>query len=177
MSAVWVISDTHFGHEKACTVFKRDDGSPLRPFTSAEEMDEELVRRWNDCVRPGDRVYHLGDVVIRRQHIDILGRLNGRKALVRGNHDIFELKLYAKYFDQIYGVKVFDDMILSHIPLHPESIARWGFNVHGHLHANSMNDPRYLCVSVEQTDYRPITLEQVRAKRVEMQDAPTAPPQ
>jgi calcineurin-like phosphoesterase family protein len=105
------------------------------------------------------------------------GRLNGRKALVRGNHDIFELKLYAKYFDQIYGVKVFDDMILSHIPLHPESIARWGFNVHGHLHANSMNDPRYLCVSVEQTDYRPITLEQVRAKRVEMQDAPTAPPQ
>lgn len=165
MSAVWVISDTHFGHEKTCTVFKRNDGSALRPFASAEEMDEEMVCRWNDAVRPNDRVYHLGDVVIHRKHLPILGRLNGRKALVRGNHDIFNMKDYAPYFDQIYGVKVLDDMIMSHIPLHPSCIERWGFNVHGHLHANTMNDPRYLCVSVEQTDYRPITLEEVRNRR------------
>ena len=81
MPAVWLISDTHFGHEKTCTVFKRMDGSPLRPFSSAEEMDEEMVKRWNDRVRPKDKVYHLGDVVISRKSLQILSRLNGDRFL------------------------------------------------------------------------------------------------
>ena len=58
MSATWFISDTHFGHEKTCTVFKRDDGTPLRPFASSEEMDEEMVKRWNNRVGKKDKVYH-----------------------------------------------------------------------------------------------------------------------
>lgn len=85
----FLISDTHFGHEKCCTVFKRTDGSPLRAFASAEEMDEAMVRNWNTVVRPHDKVYHLGDVVIRRECLRILDRLNGKKRLIRGNHDIF----------------------------------------------------------------------------------------
>ena len=44
MPATWFISDTHFGHDKTCTVFKGDDGTPLRPFANAEEMDEEMVK-------------------------------------------------------------------------------------------------------------------------------------
>jgi len=35
-----------------------------RPFASMEEMDEVLVQRWNERVRPGDRVYHLGDFAV-----------------------------------------------------------------------------------------------------------------
>ena len=77
MPATWLISDTHFGHDKTCTVFKRDDGTPLRPFRDAEEMDEELVRRWNERVRKNDKVYHLGDVVIARKSLATLYRLNG----------------------------------------------------------------------------------------------------
>ena len=50
MPAVWLISDTHFGHEKTCTVFKREDGSPLRPFSCAEEMDEFMIKTWNERV-------------------------------------------------------------------------------------------------------------------------------
>jgi calcineurin-like phosphoesterase family protein len=57
-------------------------------------------------------------------------------------------------------------MILSHIPLHPESLGRFGTNIHGHTHANRMMidgkiDPRYHCVCVEQTDFRPILFEDV----------------
>jgi calcineurin-like phosphoesterase family protein len=165
MPAIWLVSDTHFGHEKCCTVFKRPDGSPLRPFASAEEMDEEMVRRWNERVRPSDKVYHLGDVVINRKSLTILERLNGKKRLIRGNHDIFPIEDYQKYFDEIYGVRVLDDIILSHIPLHPASITfRFGTNVHGHLHANDLEDPRYLNVCVEHTDFAPISLEEVHTR-------------
>ena len=185
MAATWLISDTHFGHEKTCTVFKRADGSPLRPFTCAEEMDEFMVKAWNERVRPNDKVYHLGDVVINRKFLHILGRLNGDKVLIRGNHDIFKLDDYTPYFRDIRGCDVKNGMILSHVPIHFESLARFGCNIHGHLHANrvmkirSVNtktgefvysdeiDPRYFNVSVEQIDFAPILLEEVNKRITE----------
>ena len=172
MPTTFLISDTHFGHEKTCTVFKREDGSPLRPFASAEEMDEFMIKAWNDRVRPTDKVYHLGDVVINRKFLHVLGRLNGDKVLIRGNHDIFKLEDYTQYFRDIRGYDVKNGMILSHIPVHADSIERFGCNIHGHLHANRVMrvrrasatpeiDPRYHSVCVEQTDYAPISLEEV----------------
>lgn len=179
MPATWLISDTHFGHEKTCTVFKREDGSPLRPFASAEEMDEAMIARWNERVRPKDKVYHLGDVVINRRYLDVLGRLNGDKVLIKGNHDIFKLEDYTPYFRDIRGYHVMNGCIMSHIPVHPDSLARFGCNIHGHLHANrvmwedpfeafeSKIDPRYLNVSVEQIDFAPILLEDAFKRIVE----------
>lgn len=179
MPTTFLISDTHFGHEKTCSVFKRPDGTPLRPFASAEEMDEAMVSRWNARVRPSDKVYHLGDVVINRKFLSVLARLNGDKVLIRGNHDIFNLKDYSQYFRDVRGYDVKNGMILSHVPVHTDSLARFGCNVHGHLHANRVMrprgvdattgeilysnqiDPRYHCVSVEHTDYGPISLEEV----------------
>jgi len=164
----FLISDTHFGHEKCCTVFKRADGSPLRAFANAEEMDEAMVRNWNTVVRPHDKVYHLGDVVIQRASLRIMDRLNGKKRLIRGNHDVFHTEDYLAYFDEIYGVRVLDDMILSHIPLHPDNITeRFGTNVHGHLHDKEMPDGRYLSVCVEMIDYTPQPLHIVRERIAE----------
>lgn len=184
MANKFVISDTHFGHTNSWEKFKLPDGSPLRPFTSNEEMDETMIERWNAKVKPEDTVYHLGDVVINRKHLHLVKRLNGKKRLVRGNHDIFKDKDYYEVgFDSLYGVRVFTDkFILSHIPLHPDSITdRFKVNVHGHLHANEVMrkivtkpfspvgqrdvvdqiDPRYLCVSVEHTNYEPLSFEEV----------------
>lgn len=179
MSTTFLVSDTHFGHEKTCTVFKRADGSPLRPFANAEEMDEAMIKNWNERVRPNDKVYHLGDVVINRKFLHVLGRLNGDKVLIRGNHDIFKLEDYTPYFRDVRGYDVKNGMILSHIPVHVESLGRFGVNIHGHLHANRVMkmrgidaktgevlysteiDPRYHCVCVEQTDFAPISLEEV----------------
>lgn len=179
MPTTFLISDTHFGHEKTCTTFKRADGSPLRPFASAEDMNEAMVSRWNARVRPGDKVYHLGDVVISRRFLSVLERLNGDKVLIRGNHDIFKLADYTQYFRDVRGYHVMNGMILSHVPVHTDSIARFGANIHGHLHANRVRrprgidartgnilysdeiDPMYHCVSVEHTDYAPISLEEV----------------
>ncbi len=154
----YFISDTHFGHSN---ILKFTDGcKPLRPFASAEEMDEVLVKNWNAVVRPKDIVYHLGDVVINRRCLPTVGRLNGIKHLVMGNHDTFRATEYLEYFKELHAVKVFEKhrFVCTHVPLHQSSLERWGVNVHGHLHANSMGLTSYVCVSVEQIDYTPIAL-------------------
>ena len=164
MKNTFFISDTHFGHKNIIT-FKKSDGSFLRPFDSVEEMDELMVKNWNNIVNPVDTVYHLGDVVINRKAFPILNRLNGRKVLIKGNHDIFKLKDYVKYFDDIRAYKVITKhgIICSHIPIHTDSLSRWKLNLHGHLHSNKLHDDRYKCISVEQINYTPIGLNEILA--------------
>jgi calcineurin-like phosphoesterase family protein len=171
MSAVFLVSDTHFGHAGVCH-FLRNDGTKLRPWDDPEAMDEAMVQAWNETVRPKDKVYHLGDVVINRRHLKTLARLNGDKVLIKGNHDIFKLEDYTPYFRDIRGYHVMNGMILSHIPVHESNLYRFGTNIHGHLHSNRVTmldtylskpviDSRYQCVCVEQTDFRPILFEDV----------------
>ena len=171
MSAVFLISDTHFGHAGVCH-FLRNDGTKLRPWDDPEAMDEAMVQAWNETVRPKDKVYHLGDVAINRRHLKTLARLNGDKVLIKGNHDIFKLEDYTPYFRDIRGYHVMNGMILSHIPVHESNLYRFGTNIHGHLHSNRVTmldtylskpviDARYQCVCVEQTDFRPILFEDV----------------
>lgn len=159
------ISDTHFSH-KGIVTFEHE-GKPLRPFKTVEEMDETLVNNWNSVVNAGDTVYHLGDVVINRRALPILNLLHGRKVLIKGNHDIFPLKDWLPYFDDIRAYKVMPEygVICSHIPIHPDCMSRWRANIHGHLHANLIKDSRYISVCCEQINYTPIRLEEV-LKRV-----------
>lgn len=170
MPAVFLVSDTHFGHLGVCRFTGPDGVTKLRPWDNAEEMDEEMVKRWNETVRPNDKVYHLGDVVINRKALKTLSRLNGDKVLIKGNHDIFRLEDYTPYFRDIRAYHVMNGCILSHIPVHESNLGRFGTNIHGHLHAHRVMkmdygreivDPRYHCVCVEQTDFRPILLEDV----------------
>lgn len=166
MPGVFLVSDTHFGHAGVCRFMRSDGVTKLRPWDNPEEMDEAMVKAWNERVRPNDKVYHLGDVVINRKALSILGRLNGDKVLIKGNHDIFRLEEYTPYFRDIRGYHVMNGMMLSHVPVHEESLGRFGTNIHGHLHANRVMkdgvvDSRYHCVCVEQTDFAPILFEDV----------------
>jgi calcineurin-like phosphoesterase family protein len=170
MGNTFLISDSHFGHANTFLKFKQADGvTPLRPFTSVEEMDETMVENWNRVVKPHDKVYHLGDVVINRKYLSTLGRLNGDKVLIKGNHDIWHLKDFAEHFRDIRGYHVMDGLIMSHVPIHVDSLARFGCNVHGHLHINRVLmaggsiDPRYFNVGVECINYTPMSLEDVKS--------------
>ena len=165
MSNVFLVSDIHFGHKGVCQ-FLNENGTKLRPWNDPDEMDEEMVKRWNSVVRPKDKVYHLGDVVINRRSLATLERLNGDKVLIKGNHDIFKLSDYTKYFRDIRGYHVMNNYILSHVPVHPDSKGRFKGNIHGHLHSRKLDDPWYHCVSVEHTDFKPIAFEEVM-KRIE----------
>lgn len=103
-----------------------------------------------------------------------------------GNHDLFRTAEYLPYFENVRGSWPLDEFILTHIPIHVDSIERWKGNVHGHLHSKrvmcekyvfeydgygrpigkmqTLVDPRYLCVSVEHTDYTPISLDEVNKR-------------
>jgi len=163
MANTFVISDTHFGHANICK-FLREDGSKVRPWNNVEEMDEVLVENWNNIVKQEDKVYHLGDVVMNRKHLNTMRRLNGKKVLIKGNHDIFDLSDYTEHFYDVRAYHKLDKFILSHIPIHPQELGRFKGNVHGHLHANIVldkwgkRDERYLSVCVEHTEYSPIEL-------------------
>ena len=143
MPATFLGSDTHFGHAGVCKFTHPDDPTvKLRPWDDPAEMDEEMIRRWNDRVGPNDKVYHLGDVVINRKALPTLARLNGDKVLIRGNHDIFRDDEYREYFRELRAYHVLNGMILSHIPVHEASIGRFGVNIHGHLHASRVKRAR-----------------------------------
>ena len=182
MPATFLVSDTHFGHMGVCRFTRNDGVTKLRPWDTADEMDEAMVKAWNERVRPNDKIYHCGDVVINRRALPILDRLNGDKVLIRGNHDIFRDDEYRKYFRELRAYHVMNGLILSHIPVHEASLGRFGCSIHGHLHANRVMkargvntktgeilysdevDPRYYNVSVEQTDFAPILFEDVLKK-------------
>jgi calcineurin-like phosphoesterase family protein len=184
MPSVFLVSDTHFGHAGVCRFTHEDTGVKIRPWTDPDEMDEAMVAAWNERVKPTDKVYHLGDVVINRKALSIMSRLNGDKVLIRGNHDIFRDDEYRLYFRELRAYHVMNGMILSHIPVHADSLGRFGVNIHGHLHTRRVKkargvdartgevlygdeiDPRYHCVCVEQTDFAPILFEDV-IKRIE----------
>ena len=168
---VFLISDMHFGHSVMYErPFVRPDGAPMRPFTSAEEADEEMICRWNFVVRPCDKVYVLGDIAIPMSGLKAFERLNGDKVLIAGNHDWpFEKKL-GQYFRSVRAYWRLDNFALSHVPIHPDSLCRFTGNIHGHLHASRVLlpdgsiDPRYLCVCVEHTDYTPIAWSEVKRR-------------
>lgn len=166
MHKIFVISDTHFGHANILRFTDRFE-KPLRTFDSVGHMNEHMVEKWNSVVRPVDKVYHLGDVLVKGADWTILGRLNGHKRLILGNHDYPKAKLYALYFEDIYSTRLLEGLLLSHIPIHPMSLGKARANVHGHVHNNVPAlhfGPQYLNVSVEVIDYTPIEWGELKNK-------------
>jgi calcineurin-like phosphoesterase family protein len=82
MAKIWLTSDTHFAHD-------RDFIWKARGFKNVNEMNKEIVRRWNSVVSEEDTVYHLGDVMLGDNSIglSLLKQLNGTIYIAFGNHD------------------------------------------------------------------------------------------
>ncbi len=177
MAKTFVTSDSHWGHKNICLKFTDSDGKRVRPFDSVEEMDEFMIRRWNETVNPEDTVWHLGDFDFYHNTSktqNIVNRLNGKIRLIMGNHDYFHKSGDAKKLIDIFGGVYQWNMlsvkgqihVLSHFPLHRSTfdyVAADGtqsnaINVHGHIHQRLINEPGYLNVGVELTEYRPVDI-------------------
>lgn len=158
MPRTMVTADLHLGHRLMGRV---------RPLGDADEHDEEIYRRFKDATCKSDIVYMLGDVAWNGAGLWKLARFRlcvQKMVLIPGNHDNYPVHRYIDAgFDDVRGCVQAGAAILTHIPLHPEQLGRWPINVHGHLHARAMEDSRYVCVSLEQTDYRPVALDDVLA--------------
>jgi len=192
MSTRFFCSDHHFDHSNIIKFTRADGCTPVRDFSSVDEMNEHMIERHNSVVKANDVVYFLGDVTIPRRGLRHIARLNGKKRLIMGNHDVFTKNQNRDYyeagFERCSAFHKFDRFVATHIPVHPQQVStRWAANVHGHLHTNRVTitkvietpdyrggyntrteevpDPRYFCVCVEQLDdYRPISMEEIHDK-------------
>lgn len=163
MMNTWFISDNHFWHANILN-FKDDNGNFIRPgFADVDEMNQYMIDKWNSVIKPGDKLYHLGDVVMKTGAwaFEFLSELNGRKILIKGNHDRARLNIYARYFDdvrsEIHMKSSEGDMVVfTHRPIRLSGMDSYTFNVHGHIHQNLIEDYRYINMSVEVIDYTPV---------------------
>lgn len=160
---IFVIADTHFGHEQILNYEKR-------PFADVDIMDKELIKNWNSVVTSSDTVFHLGDVTFRNkeQTVEILSKLKGRKILIEGNHDTARsLKWwYDVGFAEVYKYPIIfnDFFVLSHKPPAYFNEATPYFYLYGHVHSSEMYrtiTKQTACVSVERWDYKPVSLDKI----------------
>lgn len=184
MRDIWIISDTHFCHENILK-FTDNDGNLIRGdrFSSVDKMNECMMDNWNSVVKPGDIVYHLGDVVIGNHDWFTKNwpKLNGSKRLIVGNHDDIKFLSSGGFFKKVQMWRMFPEfgLLFTHVPVHPSNIkirAKLGnyqegdvgteqlkfLNVHGHIHQNPSPDGPYKNVSVEVTDYTPVHIEELK---------------
>lgn len=148
MSKKFYISDWHYGHKNVL-------GFDNRPFTSIEQMNDELIRRWNSVVSDGDLVYILGDMFwcTPKMATPIMEQLNGQKILVKGNHDRWHDSKFDKLFVKIDEYMEIEDegrkVVLCHYPIPCFKNHFYGWtHLYGHVHNsfewNMMEHQRFL---------------------------------
>lgn len=163
MSNIFVISDTHFGHTNILKFTDSTTGLHIRPgFSTVEEMDELMIDRWNSVVNDSDIVYHLGDVYFESGH-RVLPRLKGRKRLILGNHDNGKAAYIQANFQKVMMWRIFTEFncVLTHVPIHENSLIKVQYNLHGHIHQNASPGERYVNCCVEVQDYIPRAIEEL----------------
>ena len=158
MSNVFFIGDLHLGHKNVLK-FEATHG-----FSSLEEREGYIIGQWCSCVRKNDLVFVLGDVAFETEKLEVMLSLPGRKILIRGNHDVFSAMRYLTFFEDIHGIMPYRAKSikawLSHAPIHPNEL-RGRVNIHGHVHYETIQDPRYVNVSACAVDYKPQSLQEV----------------
>lgn len=172
---IFFTSDTHFGDEKVLRLSSR-------PFQTIEEMDAELISRWNEIVPEDGIVFHLGDfgfVSYPRSH-QLIRQLHGKKYLVLGNHDQTALcRGHASMFEDVSQQMCINvdgqQILLNHCPMlcYPnETTSAW--QLFGHVHSGPLNQngndlvrlpylmPRQYDVGVDNNDFRPVSYYKVQ---------------
>lgn len=152
---IWFTADHHFGHANVIEYTER-------PYKSVEEMDADLIARWNDAVAPSDLVYHLGDVSFHgnERTREILHQLKGNKILIRGNHDKAPKTAQNMGFlasMEAAMIKIGShDVFLRHEPGRP---APGIWIVHGHTHQSYKikSIEKKISVCVEMWNYGPVS--------------------
>lgn len=178
--SVWFTSDTHFWHAKQAVrrgylpADYKESMDKADVHQCLHEMNRTIVERWNKCVRPSDRVYHLGDVFFGTVTwaASLCEELNGHIYLVRGNHDtIAEHKSVAPRFEWIKDyarVKIGDQKIyLCHYAFRTWNCMHHGsWNLHGHSHGSleEYPDKKQLDVGVDCWSLAPVSFEQIKER-------------
>jgi calcineurin-like phosphoesterase family protein len=173
MSQVRFIGCLHFGHAWMAN---------HRGWGDLFYHDEKIVDTWNQTVGKRDLTYILGDVTMENNiHYHQLDRLNGRKVVVLGNHDLKEhVRDLLKYVETVAGMIDYKGYCLTHCPIHPNEISFYEGNIHAHIHENKLHEVlikdrygdkgnktefptlyKYYNVDAHLINYKPRTLEEI----------------
>lgn len=160
MGRIFFTADTHFGHKNIIRYEKR-------PYNSVEQMDRALITNWNNVVGPRDRVYVLGDFAFRGGK-DIIWKLNGKKFLVKGNHDR-EVDGFEWVKDYCYLKSNYGHFALFHYPIVSwEGKSHGSIHLHGHTHSRTPNNiqagDKIYNVGVDTNNYRPVSIDEILDK-------------
>ena len=160
MSQPYFCADLHLGHRRIAQYRTQ--------FKDSAEHDEFVLDMVSSITQNKRRtLYILGDVAFTLEALDKLAKLNAHKniRIILGNHDTdreVKIKDWVNAgFEFIHSLVKYKNFWLSHAPIH-ESELRGKFNVYGHSHFAVIDDPRYRCVSLEQINYKPISLDSLR---------------
>lgn len=169
---IWLTSDLHFNH---INILKYE--AETRPFATLDEMNETIIKNWNDRVKPEDTVYVLGDLIMGQLEAGrkCIERLNGKIILIRGNHDTPKrLEMFKEMGIEVHDVYYLPYkgryFILCHFPIaSPEFINMVikdnseVVNLYGHIHHNApkgyVNGTYH--VGMDTNDLCPISIQQI----------------
>jgi len=168
--AYYFTSDTHHGDERL-NLFGRDGA-----FKSAKECDEYIIKKWNEIVKEDDIIFHLGDVAMTKEGLDLVKQLNGIKYLIKGNYDKadqtakYEVsdELLLEYFDKVeeyFALKITledgstEEIFLVH---EPEKAREDMFNLVGHIHGLWKVQRNKINVGTDAWHFMPVSLDQVK---------------
>lgn len=178
---IYVTSDLHFNHDKDF-IYK------ARGFNSIEEMNEEIIKRWNETVTAEDTVYILGDIALGADlaaSMRLIGRLNGSLYLAIGNHDSdAKLDAYKKanlFKDIQFGYRLKIKKRVCVLTHYPSIVANDGdaptVNLYGHTHQTTNfydNHWDMYHVGMDSHDCYPITIEnalaEIRTERIKFME-------
>lgn len=159
MSKTFFIADTHFGDKN---IIKFEN----RPFRNVDEMNETMIKNWNEVVSDEDTVFVIGDFISSKYYINIITMLKGHIKLIVGNHDALLLEKYKSFPNvEVYEYPIIykDFWILSHEPMYISKNMPYGL-IFGHVH----NNPMYVtvsshsyCVCAERVGYTPISFDDI----------------
>lgn len=164
MKNIYVISDTHFGHWFANWFWDR-------PYDSLRDMNEAMIKIWNDKITDKDLVIIVGDFCAGSKRFlnYLVHSLNGEKILVKGNHDT---KRRYKNLLKTGEIKIYDRLefthneklvVFTHIPT--MDIPQNAINIHGHYHRVNIpprfDKSKYFNACVDRNDFKPILLDKV----------------
>lgn len=157
-TTTYITSDFHFD-DKVTFFLSRNR------FNSIEEMNEKIIENYNAMVKPRDTCYILGDIGKGKNLGIHISRLNGKKILIMGNHDLLTKEQYLEMgFDEVHEFPIFynEYVVLSHEPQKIDT--DYYINVHGHLHNSTLINPEYINVCIDLNFDKPINIEHILKK-------------
>ena len=161
----WWASDYHFSHFNIISYCNR-------PFKTAEEMNETIIKQHNERVKPEDTVFFLGDFIFKggkeggiEKYRLFEKRLNGKFIFIRGNHDNNNsLKTIITKMYIYYGAKT---ICMTHRPedADPSVPLNLCGHVHGRYKVKRLSENSLIVnLSVDVWNYYPVTFNEINAR-------------